>query len=258
MTETVAYTKTAKGTTETKADPGSLSKGLKTLLTMIGEKTSAADLSLRLAQVPGDKLRAAIAKLEREGYIVRVIEEPDASNDLDFTRFINRPVKEPTLQKRREAEATLAGARRGKPGYNVSILNRPAHRVAPRSAGKYCVLIIDGDESTALAVARNLLVGGFDVRSAAFREDIVKELNRQPMPDAIVMDVDLPDTIGLELLGKLREHPHLKSVPIVVATAKVTHDDVVAALAYGASGYFTKPLKPDAVVDAVKGVLGTG
>jgi CheY-like chemotaxis protein len=256
MTEKIAYTRTAKGNTEIAAAAGVLTRGLKMLLGMVTDKTLHADISIRLPQVPGDKLKAALARLERDGYIALVVEQEDAPQELDFTRFISRPVKEPTLTQRKQAEATLAGARRTRPGYHVSILNRPEQRIAPRSGAKHCILIIDADESTALAVARNLLVAGFDVRSAAAREEILAELNRQPMPDAIVMDVDLPDTIGLELLGKLRQHPKLSSVPIVVATAKVQHDDVVAALAYGASGYLTKPLKPEAMVDSIKGVLG--
>jgi len=66
----------------------------------------------------------------------------------------------------------------------------------------------------------------------------------------------LPDVIGLELLGRLREHPVYKSVPVIVMTAKVEHDDVVAALAYGASGYMTKPFKPEALVDSISATLG--
>lgn len=39
-------------------------------------------------------------------------------------------------------------------------------------------------------------------------------------------------------------------------TANVEHDDVVAALAYGANGFLTKPCKPEALVESVKAVLG--
>jgi len=45
-------------------------------------------------------------------------------------------------------------------------------------------------------------------------------------------------------------------VPIIVMTAKVEHDDIVAALAYGASGYMTKPIKPEALVESIQAVLG--
>jgi two-component system chemotaxis response regulator CheY len=70
------------------------------------------------------------------------------------------------------------------------------------------------------------------------------------------MDVTLPDVIGLELLGRLRAHPVYKEVPIIVMTTKVEHDDIVAALAYGATGYMTKPFKPEALLESVKAVLG--
>jgi DNA-binding response OmpR family regulator len=45
-------------------------------------------------------------------------------------------------------------------------------------------------------------------------------------------------------------------VPIIVMTGKADHDDIVAALAYGATGYMTKPFKPEALVDGVQAVLG--
>ena len=70
------------------------------------------------------------------------------------------------------------------------------------------------------------------------------------------MDVALPEVGGLELLGRLREHPNYKDVPIIVTTATNERDDVVAALAYGASGYMSKPFKPEALVDSMKSVLG--
>lgn len=256
MSDNECYTRTAKGIEELAAQPGRLTDGLKTLLRMIGEKTPATELSRRLRQVPEEKLAEALRRLVRRGYILAVSQDTAPEPDSDFTRYLARPVKEPTVHQRRHAEATLAGARRSKPGYHVSILNRPAYRIEPREGGRHCALIIDADQAAALALARNLMVDGFDVRSAVTRVEIVAELNRQPMPDVIVMDVDLPDTIGLELLGKLREHPNLTTVPVVVATANVTHDDVVAALAYGANAYVNKPIGTAAMADTVKGVLG--
>ena len=142
-------------------------------------------------------------------------------------------------------------------GYHVSIINRPAKRIAPHAGGyQHTVLIIDADQANALVMVRALLLSKFDTRAAADRDEIVKELNKQPPADAIAMDVVLPNVGGLELLGRLREHPIYKSVPIIVMTAKVEHDDVVAALAYGASGYMTKPFKPEALLESVRAVLG--
>lgn len=257
-----SYSQTAKGKAEFAAKPGKLTPGLKTLLGMVGDKTTLADLKLRLPQVPVDKIVAAMDKLTADGYLQRNAAAMPAAgasdNDLDFTRFINRPVKEPTLQQKRQAEATMAGIRPSKkPGYHVNIINRPAKRIAPNAGGdKHTILLIDADDANALVMARALLLAKFDTRAAGKREEIIAELNKKPPADMIAMDVALPDVGGLELLGRLRDHPTYKTVPILVMSAATERDDVVAALSYGASGYMSKPFKPEALLESVKAVLG--
>ena len=211
--------------------------------------------------MPPDKLKAALDRLFIDGYIdfgAAAADPAPSSAELDFAHFINQPVKEPTIQQKQQAEATLAGIKASRrAGYHVHIVNRPARPIAPRAGGdKHTVLVIDADDANSLIMTRALLLAKFDTRAAVTQREIVAQLNKQPPADVIAMDVVLPDVIGLELLGRLREHPIYKSVPIIVMTAKVEHDDVVAALAYGASGYMTKPLKPEALLDSVKAVLG--
>lgn len=257
---TDSFSQTPKGKAEFAAKPGTLKPGLKTLLGMIGDKATIADLKVKLPQVPVDKLTEAVDRLVADGYLQRAAapERMHSDASLDFTRFINRPVKEPTLGQKRNAEATIAGFRPSKKaGYHVNIINRPAKRIAPHAGGdKYTVLIIDADEANALIMARALLLAKFDTRAAGKREEVVAELNRQPPPDAIAIDVALPDVGGAELLGRLRAHPTFKTVPIIVMTATVKREEVVEALAYGASGYMSKPFRPEALVESVKAVLG--
>jgi len=260
MTIEKTYVRTNAGKAEVAAKPGRLPVGLRTLLGLIDNSTTK-QLQGQLPQVPLDKLKAALDKLFVDGYIefgAAAAEPAPLKTGNDFAQFINRPVKEPTIQKLREAEATLSGIRPSKQtGYRVHIINRSARRVPPLAGGdKHTVLIIDADQDNALLVTRALLLAKFETRVALRRDEIVAALNQQPPADVIAMDVVLPDLIGLELLGRLREHPTYKSVPIIVMTAKVEHDDIVAALAYGASGYMTKPLKPEALVDGIQAVLG--
>ena len=107
----IAYVKTAKGKEEAETKPGKLSGGLKALLGLIN-KSSMSDLQAKLPQVPVDKLNQALDKLFSEGYIeiaaaiptVPPLKDKDKEEDLDFTRFINRKVKEPTLQAERSEE----------------------------------------------------------------------------------------------------------------------------------------------------------
>lgn len=258
-----SFSHTAKGKAELAAKPGKLSTGLKTLLGMVGDKATLSYLEIKLPQVPAEKISAAIERLVADGYLQRNVEaapapKPAGDNDLDFTRFINRPVKEPTLQQKQQAEATMAGVRSSKKaGYHVSIINRSAKRIPPAAGGdKHTVLLIDADDANSLVMARALLLAKFDTRVAGKRDEIVAELNKRPPADVITMDVALPDVGGLELLGRLREHPTYKTVPIIVTTATNGRDDVVAALAYGASGYMSKPFKPEALLDGVRAVLG--
>ena len=258
---TDSFSQTPKGKAEFAAKPGTLSTGLKTLLGLIGDKATLADIKLKLPQVPAEKIIPALDKLVADGYIQRnAAAKPAAAsdNDLDFTRFINRPVKEPTLQQKQQAEATMAGVRTSKKaGFHVSIINRPSKRIAPQAGGdQHTILLIDADDANSLVMARALLLAKFNTRAAGKRDEIIAELNRRPAADAIVMDVKLPEIGGLELLGRMREHPIYKTTPIIVATATSERDDVVAALAYGASGYMSKPFKPEALLDGVRAVLG--
>jgi CheY-like chemotaxis protein len=260
MADEIPYVRTAAGKAELEAKPGKLPPGLKTLLGLIDNST-VAQVQGKLPKVAPDKLKAAIDQLVAQGYIevpAAAAATPAKPGAPDFADFLKRPVKEPTFQQLQQAEATLSGIKASKkPGYFVHIINRAGKRVAPLAGGDtHTVLVIDADQSNALVVTRALLLAKFETRAAARQDEIVEQLNKQPPADVIAMDMVLPDIIGLELLGRLREHPLYKSVPIIVMTAKTEHDDVVAALAYGASGYMTKPFKPETLVESVRAVLG--
>jgi CheY-like chemotaxis protein len=259
----IAYVKTAKGKEEAATRPGKLSGGLKALLGLI-EKTSMADLQEKLPQVPVDKLNQALDKLFSEGYIeiaasIPTLPPAKKEEELDFTRFITRKVKEPTIQQMRKAEATLSGIRTSKKaGFHVNIINRPEKAVPPHAGGDiYTVLVIDADDAHSLVATRALILAKFETRAASKKDEIVAQLNKAPPADVIALDIGVStEVIGLELLGRLRQHPIYKTVPIIVMTEKVDHSQLVAALAYGASGYMSKPVKPDSLIDGIKAVLG--
>jgi len=254
MTEKTAYRTTAKGIAEVAAKPGALKPGIKGLLAAVGTRTTAEDLRSKFPRA-GD-ISAALAALADEGYIeILPAAAPAAVAELES--FLSERPKEPTLQQRREAEGTISGARKLKAGYQISILNRPGKPIAPRGGnGKHVILVIDSHEAEALAAARGLMQAGFDIRGAANRSEIAAALAKPPLPDLIIIDVEMRDAVGLDVLGKMHEHPELKSTPIIVVTARAERDDIVAALAYGASGYLNKPVKPDALVRYARDALG--
>jgi two-component system chemotaxis response regulator CheY len=73
--------------------------------------------------------------------------------------------------------------------------------------------------------------------------------------DAVVLDLNMPDISGIEVLEFVRAQDRLKSLPIIVVTTRGDDDSRAQALAAGASSYMTKPFTPEAIVAAVAALL---
>ena len=96
----------------------------------------------------------------------------------------------------------------------------------------------------------------FDVIASANRDQTLTALARYPDCSLVLLDLTLPGARGLDLLAELRlDYP---CMPIIVLSA--THDraTVGAALAAGARGYVSKTASSDALLDAIRTVLGGG
>lgn len=65
------------------------------------------------------------------------------------------------------------------------------------------------------------------------------------VPDVVITDVMMPGISGLELCRKIRESPLTSHIPVIMVTAKVTHDDRLAGLEAGADAYLEKPFHAD-------------
>jgi len=137
MANEIAYAKTTAGKAEVAAKPGKLPTGLKTLLGLI-ENSTVAQLQGKLPQVEPDKLNAALDRLFVDGYIEIVTAAaaapatPEAG--LDFAQFINRPVKEPTIQQIQKAEATLSGIRPSKKAGAAAAPSSPSATCSTRQS----------------------------------------------------------------------------------------------------------------------------
>jgi len=70
-------------------------------------------------------------------------------------------------------------------------------------------------------------------------------------PDVILLDIDLPGMSGLQLLRELA--PRLPDTKIVMLTVSAQHRDLVEAVRFGAAGYLTKDLTPEALLRSVRG-----
>jgi two-component system chemotaxis response regulator CheY len=76
--------------------------------------------------------------------------------------------------------------------------------------------------------------------------------------DAVVLDLNMPDISGVEVLEFVRAQDRLKTLPIVVVTTRGDDASRAQALQAGASQYMTKPFTPEAIVAAVTELLQHG
>lgn len=140
-------------------------------------------------------------------------------------------------------------------GYYVRIARRGSLPQAAPDQG--LSLLVVEDEVTVRTFLQTLLkLQGFQVRVAATRAEVVAELNSRPAPDLVLLDVELPDVNGFDVLTRMKAHPVLRSVPVMMLTGADTREAVIRGLAGGAEGYITKPVDPDSLLRAVAAVLG--
>ena len=120
------------------------------------------------------------------------------------------------------------------------------------------VLIVD-DSPTIRRMVRAALnaLTGLTFREASTGLDAIESLVVAPV-DLIVLDLNMPDMHGLEVLKFVRAQEAFKSLPIVVLTTRGDEPSRQAALASGATLFLTKPFSPHALAGDVAGLLGVG
>ena len=161
-----------------------------------------------------------------------------------------------TVSEAQRKEVTEGAAKLQQAGYCINIV-RPATKVAPLAPGaKRYILCIDDDVPLVQILARKLTLDGYDVRTASDRQTILAELQKLPSPDLILLDVRMPGMSGFDLLQKVRKHPTLGSVPVIMLTGETSPENVLRGMTSGADGYVSKPFQFDALAVAIKTVLG--
>ncbi len=114
------------------------------------------------------------------------------------------------------------------------------------------VLVVDDEPSLTDLLSMALRYEGWEIRTAGDGAGALKAA-REFRPDAVVLDVMLPDVDGLELLRRLRADT--PDIPILFLTARDAVEDRIAGLTAGGDDYVTKPFSLEEVVARLRGLI---
>jgi CheY-like chemotaxis protein len=226
-------------------------------LVLIDGHATLAEVVKRAPASQQEAVRASLLELAEKGFIGGLAQlQADGLDPGDFfTSVVTRPR---AAGPGHEAEAEAAANERflRENGYCVNVARRPKDKRAQAKGSRPMVLVIDDDPDICSLLQMYLKLEGFDSRAAGNRQEILAELRRAPLPDVVILDVHLPDADGFEILHRMREHPVLKGLPILMLTGEATREAVLKGILGGADGFVTKPFDIHHMVRAVKAVLG--
>ena len=136
---------------------------------------------------------------------------------------------------------------RGAPG-------RAAQPVAS-AGGKRRVVVADDDSTIRALVEAAVGNAGLECRVAS-DGGAALELIRSWQPDLAVLDVNMPNRSGYEVLSSLRNDPLLREIRVILLTARQQETDVIRGFGLGADDYVIKPFSPMELIARLKRLLG--
>lgn len=113
------------------------------------------------------------------------------------------------------------------------------------------VMVVDDDLHIRRLLRSTLTRGGYDTVEATTAAEALEQIAKA-RPDAVLLDLGLPDRDGLEIIQLLRKQ---SSAPILVVSARDATDQKVTALDLGADDYVTKPFDSDEVLARLRASL---
>jgi len=117
------------------------------------------------------------------------------------------------------------------------------------------VLVAEDDEDILLLVATRLKRDGFDVVTARTGEEALA-LARERRPVVAVLDIGMPPPDGIEVVRQIRADAELRTMQLLILTAKAQEGDVRRGFDAGADAYVRKPFSPADLSARVKELAG--
>jgi len=126
-------------------------------------------------------------------------------------------------------------------------------------ATHYSIIITDDDKEDQefLKEAIERCRANCEIKSAYNGKELMNMLldKNLKLPDLIILDLNMPLMDGYEVLKKVRKHAGLKHLPVYVLTTSEHEYDRIKAVAYGANGFYSKPMQTSGLIKIVNEIF---
>jgi signal transduction histidine kinase/DNA-binding NarL/FixJ family response regulator len=117
------------------------------------------------------------------------------------------------------------------------------------------VLVVEDNEDNLFTLRQILARRRLEIVTATNGRQAIERCRRQPPPDLVIMDVQMPGMTGLQATGAIRALPGGAAIPILALTAQAMRGDRERILAAGCDEYLAKPVQPNELISAVDRLL---
>lgn len=115
-------------------------------------------------------------------------------------------------------------------------------------------LVIEDNENNMELITFILESGGYQtIRAVTGLEGLASAISERP--DFIILDIQLPDILGTEVLRRIRSIDSLSKIPVIAMTSFAMAGDREKMLQAGCDGYIEKPIDPLLVIDQIRRIL---
>jgi DNA-binding response OmpR family regulator len=153
-------------------------------------------------------------------------------------------------------EIDKAKAELARRGFYVSIARMAGSQPYPVNGDAYSVLVIEDDPYLARTYEQLLAMMNCRATLVGNRVEIESALKVGTNFDLILLDLNLPDIGGFNILHLLSSHETLGATPVIVVSSDTSKESIIRALTLGADGYVTKPITVDNLTDSIRSVVG--
>jgi two-component system alkaline phosphatase synthesis response regulator PhoP len=119
---------------------------------------------------------------------------------------------------------------------------------------KKTILLIEDEEDIAALIKVQAEISGYKLHVETDGINGLRAVERE-RPDLVILDIMLPGLNGLDVCRKMKSHQELKTIPVIIVSAKNEELDVVLGLELGADDYVPKPFSPKILFSRIKAVL---